>query len=169
MSVPALRRVVVGVDGSAGSAAAFRWACREASLRGAEVHAVHVREANCHSLASYAVPAADSSAGPRDDDGVDFAEPLRPILPDQSTCPGVKVRTEVVDGLAARVLLDRAAGADMLVLGTASDTTGAPRSAGPVIRACLRRASCPVVVISVEQHPYPHHVAAGKVPAGAGV
>ena len=56
MSVPAVRRIVVGVDGSAESAAALRWACREASLRGAEVHAVHVREAPCHSLASYACP-----------------------------------------------------------------------------------------------------------------
>jgi nucleotide-binding universal stress UspA family protein len=168
MSVPALRRVVVGVDGSAESAAAFRWACREASLRGAEVHAVHVREANCHSLASYAVPASDSSESAQDD-GVDPAEPQGSIVPDQSTCPGVQVRTEVVDGLAARVLLDRAAGADMLVLGTASDTTGALRSAGPVIRACLRRASCPVVVISAKQDPLPHHAAAGKVPAGAGV
>jgi len=169
MSVPALRRIVVGVDGSAESGGAFRWACREASLRGAEVHAVHVQEANCHSLASYAVPASDSSENLQDDDGVDLTERRRSIMPDQSTCPGVQVRTEVVDGLAARVLLDRAAGADMLVLGTASDTTGALRSAGPVIRACLRRASCPVVVISVAQDPLPHHVAAGKVPAGAGV
>jgi nucleotide-binding universal stress UspA family protein len=169
MSVPALRRIVVGVDGSAESAAAFRWACREASLRGAEVHAVHVREANCHSLASYAVPASGSSESLVDDDGDAPAERRRSIMPDQSTCPGVEVRTEVVDGLAARVLLDRAAGADMLVLGTASDRTGALRSAGPVIRACLRRASCPVVVISVAQDPLPHHVAAGRVPAGAGV
>ena len=130
---------------------------------------MHVREANCHSLASYAVPASDSSEGPQDLDGVDPAEPQRSIVPDQSTCPGVQMRTEVVDGLAARVLLDRAAGADMLVLGTASDTTGALRSAGPVIRACLRRASCPVVVISVAQDPLPHHAAAGRVPAGAGV
>ena len=169
MSVPALRRIVVGVDGSAESAAAFRWACREASLRSAEVHAVHVQEANCHSLASYAVPASDGSEGTRDDDGVDPAEPQGSIVPDQSTCPDVQVRNEVVEGLAARVLLDRCAGADMLVLGTASDTTGAPRSAGPVIRACLRRASCPVVVIGVAQDRPRHHVAAGKVPAGAGV
>ena len=59
MSVPAARRIVVGVDFSAESVAALRWACREASLRGAEVHAVHVCESQCHSLASYAVPAHD--------------------------------------------------------------------------------------------------------------
>ena len=184
MSVPAMRRIVVGVDGSAESAVAFRWACREASLREAEVYAVHVREARCHSLANYAVPAAGSPESREDADGIDIAElrqsagPGQP--PDQPQGPGVQIRTEVVDGLAARVLLDRCAGADMLVLGTASDSSGAPRSAGPVIRACLRRAPCAVVVISAGQDPIPHrepsaHPAqshrtvpgGSKVPAGA--
>jgi len=182
MSVPAVRRIVVGVDGSAESAAAFRWACREASLRGAEVHAVHVREAKCHSLASYAASAASSSEDSEGDDEVDIVGLRRSAVPDQPPSPGVQVRTEVVDGLAARVLLDRCAGADMLVLGTASDRSGAVRSAGPVIRACLRRALCPVVVIGVVQDPIPRHdpsarsaevnVTASngpKVPAGAGV
>ena len=164
MSVPAVRRIVVGVDGSVESVAALRWACREASLRGAEVHAVHVREARCHSLPSYAAPAQSSQQGCDDFDvdelagkiGVEFA-------------PDVEVKGEVIDGLAARVLLERCAGADMLVLGTASDTAGAPRPAGPVIRACLRRAACPVVVISAERGTADHDQEAGsqvKVPAG---
>ena len=148
MSVPAVRRIVVGVDGSTESAAAFRWACREASLRDAEVHAVHVREELCHSLASYAVPATSYS----DDESVAaVSELVRSVQADSA--PGVQIRVEVVDGLAARVLLDRCAGADMLVLGTSNDVPGALRSAGPVIRACLRRAPCPVVVISAEQDP----------------
>jgi nucleotide-binding universal stress UspA family protein len=177
MSVPAVRRIVVGVDGSTESAAAFRWACREASLRGAEVHVVHVREAKCHSVASYAVPASGRLDGAEDDD-VDITG-LRRTVPEQAPNPGVQVRTEVVDGLAARVLLDRCAGADMLVLGTAGDPHGMRRSAGPVIRACLRRAPCPVVVISAEQDPISRrenaaraadmHIPAGKVPAIAGV
>ena len=146
MSVPAVRRIVVGVDGSAESAAALRWAGREASLRGAEVHAVHVREANCHSLASYATAASPSAED-------DIEEMWRSVLPAQGGA--VPVRTEVVEGLAPRVLLDRCAGADMLVLGTASDVPGASRSAGPVIRACLRRAPCPVVVISAVQDQIP--------------
>jgi nucleotide-binding universal stress UspA family protein len=140
MSIPAARRIVVGVDGSVESAAALRWACREASLRGAEVLAVHAREAPCHPVASYAV----SAPAYRDDVDVDVM--WRAVMPDH--VPGVPVRTEVVDGLAARVLLQRCMGADMLVLGTVSDTPGALRSAGPVIRACLRRSPCPVVVIS---------------------
>lgn len=141
MSVPAVRRIVVGVDGSAESAAALRWACREAGLRGAEVHAVYAHEAA--RTASYAVP---SQARSPEDGDVDVDTLWRAVLPDSAA--GVPVRTEVAPGLAARVLLERCAGADMLVLGTACDQAGQGGSAGPVIRACLRRSPCPVVVIS---------------------
>jgi nucleotide-binding universal stress UspA family protein len=86
------------------------------------------------------------------------------VLPELAA--GVLVRTEIADGLTARVLLESCAGADMLVLGTAGDKPGAGWSPGPVIRACLRRAPCPVVVISAVQEPLP--VGAGApVPAGA--
>jgi nucleotide-binding universal stress UspA family protein len=164
MSVPAVRWVTVGVDASAESVAALRWACREASLRGAAVHAVHVREAQCHSLASYAVPAQASL----DDSSADaIGDLVRSVQADQA--PDVEVRVEVVDGLAARVLLERCAGADMLVLGTAGDTPGAGRPLGPVIRACLRRATCPVVVISAAQDPGQHREGLVKVPAGVGI
>lgn len=141
----------MGVDFSAESAAALRWACREASLRGAEVHAVHAREAQCHSVASYAV------AAHVEEDNAEDASMWRSVMPDAA--PDVEVRTEIVEGLAARVLLARCDGADMLVLGAASDASDAMRSAGPVIRACLRRALCPVVVISVAQEPLPREEA----------
>jgi nucleotide-binding universal stress UspA family protein len=165
MSVPAVRRIVVGVDGSAESVAALRWACREAGLRGAEVHAVHVREELCHSLASYAVPATSDPAE------VSVEDLVRSVQ--QDTAPAVALRIETTEGLAARVLLDRGDGADMLILGTSSDMPGAMRSAGPVIRACLRRASCPVVGISEAQDQGPQHESAArsaklrdKVPVG---
>ena len=60
---PAVRRIVVGVDGSAESVAALRWACREASLRPGEVHAVLALESACHQVASYAVPGPRRSGG----------------------------------------------------------------------------------------------------------
>jgi nucleotide-binding universal stress UspA family protein len=158
MSVSAVRRIVAGVDGSAESAAALRWACREAALRRAEVHAIYVREAPYYSVASYAVPA---HGYPGD---VDADMMWKSVLPELE--PGVLVRTEVADGLAARVLLESCAGADMLVLGTAGDMPGAGCPPVPMIRACLRRAPCPVVVISAVQDPLP--VGAGApVPAGA--
>ena len=137
------RRIVVGVDGSAESVAALRWACREASLRAAEVLAVLALESACHQVASYAVPAPRQSGGSwggaRDVLRTAVSEAL-------STFPGVSVRTEIAEGLAARVLLDQAAGADMLVLGRNSHPDPY-RAAGPVIRVCLRAARCPVVII----------------------
>ncbi len=107
------------------------------------MHAVHVREELCHSLASYAVPQASDPAE------VSVEDLVRSVQ--KETAPAVALRVETTEGLAARVLLDRGDGADMLILGTSSDMPGALRSAGPVIRACLRRASCPVVVISAAQ------------------
>jgi len=139
-----VRRIVVGVDGSAESVAALRWACREASLSAAEVHAVLALEAACHRVASYAVPA------PRQISGSWGAarDALRQAVSEAASLfPGVSVRTEITEGLAARVLLDHAAHADMLVLGRTSHGPDLYRGAGPVIRACLRAAPCPVVVI----------------------
>ena len=65
--------------------------------------------------------------------------------------PGLRV--EAVEGLPAKVLLDRACGAELLVLG---GLTAAPGPGGhqpgdhvsPVALACLRASSCPVVVVT---------------------
>lgn len=160
MSVSTVRRIVVGVDGTAESAAALRWACREATLRRAEVHAIYVREAPYYSMPSYAVP---GQGHPGD---LDVDVMWKSVLPELA--PGVLVRTEAADGLAARVLLERCAGADMLVLGASGDLPGAVWSPGPVIRACLRRAPCPVVVISEAQESSADDSGGTRVPVGAG-
>ena len=62
--------------------------------------------------------------------------------------PEVPVDAEVVDGLVAKVLIDRAAGADLLVLG--DPATSQLEVIGPVARACLRHAPCPVVVVGAD-------------------
>jgi nucleotide-binding universal stress UspA family protein len=122
----------------------LRWACREASLRTAEVHAVLALESACHQLASYAVP---SQRHPSGSWGA-VREVLRQSVRDAvSLYPGVRVRTEITEGLAARVLLDHARDADMLILGRTTRGPEEYHGAGPVIRACLRAAPCPVVVI----------------------
>src|SRR5438093_93588 len=117
-----VRRIVVGVDGSAESVAALRWACREASLRAAEVLAVLALESACHQVASYAVPAPRQAGGSW---GAARDVLRRSVSEALSLFPGVSVRTEIAEGLAARVLLDQAADADMLVLGRISH--GLPR------------------------------------------
>jgi nucleotide-binding universal stress UspA family protein len=144
--VSGVRRVVVGVDGSAESVAALLWACREASLRDADVHAVLAVEAACHRVASYAAP---RHTEPQNSWG-EARDVLRRAVADaQDRYPGINVRAEVAEGLAARVLLDRSADADMLVLGRTHHGPDNQRGAGPVIRACLKSAACPVVVIGI--------------------
>jgi nucleotide-binding universal stress UspA family protein len=148
-NVPGARRVVVGVDGSPESVAALMWACREASLRDADVLAVLAVEAACHRVASYAGPRpahqTHGSWGAARD-------VLRRAVSDAAERFGsIAIRAEIAEGLAARILLDRAAGADILVLGSTKHGSEHHRGAGPVIRACLRAASCPVVVVGLEQ------------------
>jgi nucleotide-binding universal stress UspA family protein len=74
--------------------------------------------------------------------------------------PGVRVRTDIAEGLAARVLLDHALDADMLVLGRTSYGPDPYRAAGPVTRACLRASACPVVVIGAAADDPADHVPA---------
>lgn len=139
-----VRRIVVGVDGSAESVAALRWACREASLGAAEVLAVLALESACHQIASYAVPVPRHPRGSWG--GV--REVLRRAVGEAvRQFPGVSVGTDIAEGLAARVLLDHASDADMLVLGRTPYGPDPSRAAGPVTRACLRGSVCPVVII----------------------
>jgi nucleotide-binding universal stress UspA family protein len=141
------QRIVVGVQGSAASIAALRWAGREAGLRGTKVHVVRAWEQAARRVAPYAVRA--SLLAWEEDRlmaGAQVEEAVRTILGPSSS---VDVTVEVADGLAARVLLDRAAGAELLVLGSGGGA--APGGIGPVARACLASAPCPVVVVSTER------------------
>jgi nucleotide-binding universal stress UspA family protein len=65
--------------------------------------------------------------------------------------PPEQLTAEVANEPPARVLLDRAAHAEMLVLGTTRPTHQPgqpPQAIGPVARPCVRQAHCPVVVVS---------------------
>jgi nucleotide-binding universal stress UspA family protein len=139
-----LPRIVVGVDGSSASLAALRWAVREAGLRGTTLHVVRAWEDAAKRVAPYA-----SHACPPDrvEDLLDARQRLEDgVTAAVCGAPPVEVTVEIAEGLAARVLLDHADGAEMLVLGSAGC---APDGIGPVARACLRHAPCPVVVVSV--------------------
>jgi len=156
-STKARGRIVVGAEGSAASAAAVRWAVREARLRRAAVHLVCA----CDSDAGLRSPHASWSWVTREDERyaaaatelAATADIVRPRL------PAGWLSTELVREPPARALLDRAADAEMLVLGTARFARGTgqpPRAVGPVTRACLRFAPCPVVVVAPDDLPrYP--------------
>jgi nucleotide-binding universal stress UspA family protein len=137
--------IVVGVSGSPASAAALQWAADEARNRHAWLKVVRVWTEERR--AYYAAPMSAPDRRHRQEQAshdlaVTLHAVLGPVLPDNLTA-------EVTEGLAERALVAASAGADLLVLGS-SDSQFAARSAGPVVRACLSRSHCPVVVVSPE-------------------
>jgi nucleotide-binding universal stress UspA family protein len=117
-------------------------------MRDADVDAVLAVEAACHRVASYAVPRPAQSQGSW---GAARDVLRQAVAHAASRYPAIAVRAEVAEGLAARILLDRAQDADMLVLGRTFHNQDHHHGAGPVIRACLRNAACPVVVIGLAE------------------
>lgn len=143
--IPAGRRIVVGVDGSPASVAALGWAAREARLRQAELHAVYAWEDAERCRAPYAagrgVPSREENRAAA---ASLLAASVRAAL---GLAPPPGLRAELAEGRPEPVLLDRAAGAELLVLGSTGQAGHLPHTAGPVHRACLRGAPCPVVIV----------------------
>jgi nucleotide-binding universal stress UspA family protein len=138
--------IVVGVSDSVASKAALRWAADEARHRGARLMVIRAWEPT--HIASYAPhPLREDAAHERHAVTCELGHTLYATF-------GAKLPsylfTEVIEGVPERVLADESAGADMLVLGSTSVPVLVGRSVGPVIRSCLSRAHCPVVVIGPE-------------------
>lgn len=145
-------QIVVGVDGSAASAAAVDWAVREAELRHATVRLVCAYHSDTRLRAPYA-----SWFWVRQDERQDKRRAAASALFDRAAefashrLPPVRLIAELVDEPPAQALLDRSEGAEMLVLGTSRPAVQPgqpPLAMGPVARVCLRRAHCPVVVVA---------------------
>jgi nucleotide-binding universal stress UspA family protein len=151
---PAGCRIVVGIDGSAASDAAVRWAVREARLRHATVHLVSAYYSDRGLRAQYVPPSSwmtpeqdRRAAGVLLAAAVDIA---------RRYLPTGRLMAEVANERPARALLDRSARAELLVLGTTRPRPQPgqpPQAMGPVARPCLRLAHCPVVVVSPEDRP----------------
>jgi nucleotide-binding universal stress UspA family protein len=134
-------KIVVGISGSAASSAALRWAAAEGRLRGANVEAVYAWEWSGGLHAPYAPLAGRSS---REDERRAAADMARQAVDELGED---HVESAVVEGPPARVLLNAAAGADLLVLG-ADEADAEPYPViNPIVAACLLRANCPVVVV----------------------
>ena len=141
----AMRRpaIVVGVSGSPASLTALRWAAGEAERLNGWLEAVLAWAAPPN--APYAPqPAPLNSEQRRERAHRDLAAAVRAVF---GPAPPDYLVTEVVEGQPERALANKSAGADLLVLGSASAHSQAGRPLGPVIRTCLSRAHCPVVVV----------------------
>ncbi|WP_280696055.1 universal stress protein [Kitasatospora sp. GP82] len=134
-------RIVVGVDGSPPSYAALRWAVGQAELTGATVDAVAAWEPVA--LYGWSAPVVDSTF---DEDVARQAlgRELRDVL---GADRPVEVREHLVLGNPAQVLLDAAAGAELLVVGSRGRGTFARTVLGSVSQQCALHAPCPVVIV----------------------
>ena len=128
--------IVVGVDESAASRAAMRWAVQHACAVRGQIRAVAV----------WHLPAqlADIPALSCERLQAEAHSWLRESIPPNCDVP---VRTEVVRGDPTAVLLEHARRAQLIVLGNHGH--GAIHSAlfGSVVQRCSLRAPCPVVLV----------------------
>ena len=137
--------VVVGVDGSRGAEHALRWAVQEAACRGWDVTAVLAWE----------LPTAGGFGFEPLPVDVDLlaesaAQTLAHIVAtvkDEAAALGVTVKGEAVHGHPRHALLERAEGADLLVLGSRGRGGFVGLLLGSVSAYCAQHASGPVAVI----------------------
>ncbi len=119
------RPIIAGVDGSPQSLAAADWAAREAAHRGLPLHLVHA----WITQPLYVPPDPDEEAA-------------RALLDRAATAiatahPEVPLTTELVPQVATTGLIDKAAGAELMVLGS--------RGHGPVVGFLLGSVGLPVI------------------------
>jgi nucleotide-binding universal stress UspA family protein len=142
----AMRHIVVGVDGSAASSRALRWAVDQAAKSGAAVEAVHswtVPDMGTDRLAqALADPHELEEQARRELDGVvDGAGDGGLVAPVSRTL----VRDE-----PASALLRAVEEADLLVVGSRGLGVNGEAEPGSVRRTVIRDAPCPVVVVPAD-------------------
>jgi nucleotide-binding universal stress UspA family protein len=137
--------IVVGVDGSAGSIEAIRWASEEAKLRGAKLRAVTAWEFPFASAGF-----GDSVAVPHLEDFEVKAkrmleEALIAAIPDPAALAGVE--RAVICGHATAVLRTESKDATMIVVGARGHGGFIGMLLGSTSDQLVKRAKCLVVVV----------------------
>ena len=138
-------RIVVGVDGSSSSEEALRWAIGQARLTGQPVDAV----------ISWEIP-VNYSVGPLLDldwEGAATSTLKDAIVKAVDSPDADRVSQRVVKGHPAQVLLDAAADAGLLVVGSRGRGGFKGMLLGSVSQHVVARAACPVVVVRAATSP----------------
>ena len=136
--------IVVGVDGSDGGRRALDWAVREAKSRDGAVRAVATWSWDGleSGPATAPNPAAAKERAARLLDGE-----IRALV-ERHGSP-VPVTAEVIEGSPGAALAHAGSTADLLVLGSHGHSRIRHTVLGSVSEECIRRATCPVVVLPV--------------------
>ncbi|MEU7906132.1 universal stress protein [Actinoplanes sp. NPDC049118] len=136
--------IVVGVDGSEGGQRALDWAVREADARGGAVQAVTAWSWDGLEFgpvtATNPTEAKERATRLLDDE-------IRALVARHGS--HVPVAAEVVEGSPGAALAHAGRTADLLVLGSHGSSRIRHTVLGSVSEECIRKATCPVVVIPV--------------------
>ena len=139
-------RIVVGVDGSAPSEQALRWAVSLAATYGAQLEAVTAWEVP----AAYGWASVPPDWDPAGDMRKVLDDTVRAVFGDQ---PPAGLQRQVREGGAAKVLIEASRGALMLVVGSRGHGGFAGLLLGSVSANVAEHAPCPVLVIHGDQAP----------------
>lgn len=135
--------IVVGVDGSEHGERALDWAVKEARLRGARLRLV----AAWHLPPKvYSGPGYIPTAGTRES-FERFASEAVDAAATHARDAGVEAESVIREGQAAEVLVEEAANADLLVVGSRGHGGFAGLLLGSVSAQCAHHALCPLVVV----------------------
>lgn len=138
------QQIVVGVDGSENARAAMVWALDSARHTGATVEAVFAFDAGLAWIdvgASYQREWVEKASANAEAELAQIVEGVA------DPAAGLAVRAVAIEGAPARVLLDRAKTADLLVVGSRGRGGFAGLLLGSVSQRCVENARCPVAVV----------------------
>ena len=141
--------IIVGIDSSAHSRQALEWAVNEASVRHAPLTVLTVNQAAAGYLSSPVEYPGDlhRTKQAREAARAETDRALKQVG-SESWLPPVMVRA--ITGLPAEELLNAAADADMIVLGSHGAGEFTRLLKGSVSRQVVHHAHCPVVVIPAD-------------------
>jgi len=142
-----METIVVGVDGSDGSTAALEFAAEEAALREAPLRIVAAWDVPAAVYGSGFTPAVDAGTlealgGRMQELAKEAAETAKKLQ------PSIEVEAAAVAGQPADVLLERAAGAGLIVVGRRGLGGFKTLLLGSVSQQVVHHATCPVVVVN---------------------
>ncbi|HEX6595420.1 MAG TPA: universal stress protein [Acidimicrobiales bacterium] len=139
--------IVVGIDGSSPSREALRWALDEARMReGARVEAVHFWHYPTMTYMPGIAPTPVFAKADLEAEGrAVLDEAVDAVLGEVGA--NVPLERVVAEGGAVAGLVERSAGADLLVLGHRGHGGFRELLLGSVANQCASHARCPVVIV----------------------
>jgi nucleotide-binding universal stress UspA family protein len=145
--------IIVGLDDSAASRAAHRWAAAYAHATGKDLCAVHVLDWPIGLNASAVRPGTRLYV-PKQEVAEPYRRGIHRVL--DHTCSPQGSVLRFAQGDVGDILVRLSTHADLLVVGTREPIRGRRYLAGSVSHYCISDASCPVVTVP-EPWPNPQH------------